>query len=103
MASSEVIVTETETEATPLVGVVPAQDGKAPRAAASVDAFVPSPAVKEELIRLAGIIVPPPPPAKQSMLSRLARLWRRHFVRFDPDSIPCNQPLSDEQVEMLER
>ena len=32
-----VMEAETETEATPLIGVVPAQDAKAPRAAASVE------------------------------------------------------------------
>jgi hypothetical protein len=46
---------------------------------------------------------PPPPPAKQSLLSRLARLWRRCFVRFDPYSIPFDQPLSREQMELLAR
>ncbi|PUZ51458.1 hypothetical protein GQ55_6G188600 [Panicum hallii var. hallii] len=49
------------------------------------------------------LLSPPPPPAKQSLLSRLARLWRRCFVRFDPYSIPFDQPLSKEQMEMLAR
>ncbi|KXG29331.1 uncharacterized protein LOC8055042 [Sorghum bicolor] len=45
---------------------------------------------------------PRPRPAP-GPFSRLARLWRRFFVRFDPDSIPVCHPLDREQLEMLER
>ncbi|CAL4940687.1 unnamed protein product [Urochloa decumbens] len=94
-------LTVTETEATPLVGVVPAQDAKAPRAAASVEfGFVLTPAGFEAFDR---IFPPPPPPAKQSLLSRLARLWRRCLSRFDPSSIPVGQALTEEQMEMVRR
>ncbi|CAD6248294.1 unnamed protein product [Miscanthus lutarioriparius] len=97
-----VMEAETETEATPLIGVVPAQDAKAPRAAASVEfGFLLTPAGNEALDRL--VIPPPPPPAKQSLLSRLARLWRRCFSRFDPCSIPVGQALTEEQMEMVLR
>jgi hypothetical protein len=94
---------ETETEATPLIGVVPAQDAKAPlTAASSVEfGFLLTPAGNEALDRL--VIPPPPPPAKQSLLSRLARLWRRCFSRFDPCSIPVGQALTEEQMEMVLR
>ncbi|RLM60901.1 hypothetical protein C2845_PM14G14440 [Panicum miliaceum] len=101
IASAMGSVTVTEAEATPLVGVVLARDAKGPSAAASVEmkaltgGFLLSPAWKEEVDRLIGV-VPPPPPAKQSLLSRLARLWRRCFVRFDPYSIPFDQLLSKE-------
>ncbi|CAN6290767.1 unnamed protein product [Urochloa humidicola] len=95
-------VTLTVTEATPLIGVVPAQDAKAPRAAASVEfGFVLTPAGIEAFDRL--VIPPPPPPAKQSLLSRLARLWRRCFSRFDPLSIPVDQAVTEEQMEMVRR
>jgi hypothetical protein len=96
-------VTLTVTEATPLIGVVPAQDAKAPRtAASSVEfGFLLTPAGNEALDRL--VIPPPPPPAKQSLLSRLARLWRRCFSRFDPCSIPVGQALTEEQMEMVLR
>ena len=101
-------VLATETEATPLIGVVPAQDAKVPRAAASVkmkarpDGFILSPVGMEEIDRLIGVD-PSPPPAKQSVLSLLARLWRRCFVRFDPYSIPVGQAPSEEQMEMIRR
>jgi hypothetical protein len=58
--------------------------------------------MNEKLDRLLGTL-PPPPPANPSLLSRLARLWRRYFVRFDPYSIPVGQPLTEEQMEMLQR
>jgi len=97
-----VMEAETETEATPLIGVVPAQDAKAPRVAVSVEfGFLLTPAGNEALDRL--VIPPPPPPAKQSLLLRLARLWRRCFSRFDPCSIPVGQALTEEQMEMVLR
>ena len=93
----------TETEPAPLIGVVPAQDAKAPRAAASVEIRCRlSPTWREDLERLLRV-APPPPSVNQSLFSRLARLWRRCFGRFDPDSISVCQPLTGEQMEMIRR
>jgi hypothetical protein len=95
-------VTLTVTEATPLIGVVPAQDAKAPRtAASSVEfGFLLTPAGNEPCNSS-------PAATSQavvdSLLSRLARLWRRCFSRFDPCSIPVGQALTEEQMEMVLR
>ena len=91
---------ETETETAPLIRVVPAQDAKAPRAAASAKIRRRlSPTQREDLERLLRVA----PPAKQSLFSRLARLWRQAFGRFDPRSIPFNQQLTGEQMDLIER
>ncbi|KAF8775549.1 hypothetical protein HU200_004482 [Digitaria exilis] len=92
--------TSTETDAPPLAGAVPAQDANGPHAAAPLG-LIFTPAWREQIDRLLG--PPRPPPAKPSFLSRLGRLWRRWFVRFDPNSIPVGQPLTKEQLEMLDR
>lgn len=105
MASSR----ETEEETDPLVVVVvgpAAPDAKFPRAAAS-----PSMEVEARIraMRAAAaearkkMLLPRPPRPAAGPFRRLARLWRRFFVRFDPDSIPVCEPLDAEQIEMLER
>ncbi|CAD6248284.1 unnamed protein product [Miscanthus lutarioriparius] len=95
--------TETETETSPLVGVVPAPDAKAPRAAASLDVEARIRAMRAAAAEEREKMLLPRPRPATGPFSRLARLWRRFFVRFDPDSIPVCHPLDDEQLEMLER
>lgn len=94
-----------ETETSPLVGVVPAPDTKPPRAAASLDVEARIRALRaaaaEEREKM--LLPRPRPRPAPGPFSRLARLWRRFFVRFDPDSIPVCHPLDREQLEMLER
>ncbi|CAM0904140.1 unnamed protein product [Alopecurus aequalis] len=82
-----VTLTEAETEATLLIGDVPAQDAKAPRAAASVEIFR---LMNEALDRL---VIPPRP----------MPLWRRCFSRFVPYSFPIGQALTEEQMEVVLR
>lgn len=101
---------ETEQLSDPLVGIgLAAPDAKGPRAAAAalsteVEARIRAmrAAAAEERKKM---LLPRPRPRRPAagLFPRLARLWRRFFVRFDPDSIPVARPLDDEQIEMLER